>query len=156
VSRIPGQDISLQRLIMKSVVFSGTYRERKNKKQNQHAFSYDFLIEVLCSYRLIFGQHKGSLSRFGGIKPLLHRDPLLKLLCDTYSEDHKFYGAYEAGSSKTIYPISSDFSPLGRRLFKLQNFMNKQNPSDIKTLWYDRRDVVKFYTFWAVFLLWVV
>jgi uncharacterized membrane protein len=40
---------------------------------------------------------------------------------------------------------------LGRRLLELQNYMNKQNPSDLRTLWYDRRDVLRFYTFWAVF-----
>jgi len=28
--------------------------------------------------------------------------------------------------------------------------MNAQNPQDLVALWYDRRDILRFYTFWAV------
>jgi hypothetical protein len=52
-----------------------------------------------------------------------------------------------------MYSASKDFPLLGQRLLELQNYMNAQNPSDFLTLWYDRRDILRLYTFWAVFVV---
>jgi hypothetical protein len=49
-----------------------------------------------------------------------------------------------------MYSARGDFPNLGKRLLELQDYMNAQNPQDLVALWYDRRDILRFYTFWAV------
>jgi hypothetical protein len=118
-----------------------------------YAYSTDFLVEVLCSYRVIFGQHKKSADKFNNIQPKEFQDPLLKKLCGsscTEGECRNFYSWLEAADCKTTYSASADFPLIGRRLLSLQDYMNAQNPSDLRTLWYDKRDVLRWYTFWAV------
>jgi len=132
-----------------SKIFSAGTRTEENRPKH-HAYSYDFLIEVLCSYRLIFGQNKNSFSKFRQIQPDLFTDPLLQKLCGNASIEHNFYGEYEIADGKTMYSASSDFPLIGQRLLEVQSYMNAQNPSDLTTLWYDRRDILRFYTFWAV------
>ncbi|RDW64276.1 hypothetical protein BP5796_10778 [Coleophoma crateriformis] len=118
--------------------------------EGQYAYSSDFLIEVLCSYRLIFGQHRASYETFVKIRPSGFRDPLLETLCGKSCIKHDFYDELEAGASKNVYSASSDFPLIGRRILVLQDYMNAQNPSDLRTLWYDKRDILRWYTFWAV------
>ncbi|KAH8591674.1 hypothetical protein B0O99DRAFT_654337 [Bisporella sp. PMI_857] len=119
----------------------------------QYAYSYDFLIEVLCTYRLIFGQDQKSYTMFSSIPSLEVVDPLLKSLCGKSYNKQGFYSTFEVGEAKAQYTASADFPLLGQRLLDLQKYMNERNPSDLRTLWYDRRDVLRFYTFWAVFLV---
>ncbi|KAH8822069.1 hypothetical protein F5884DRAFT_868396 [Xylogone sp. PMI_703] len=100
----------------------------------QHAYSFDFLVEVLSSYRLIFGQHASSYAKFSS-PSLQVVDPLLKKLCGTSCKKHNFYSAYEIEKYKTMYSAAADFPLLGQRLLNLQRYMNEQNPSDLRTLW---------------------
>lgn len=112
-------------------------------------------MEVLCSYRLIFGQHPKSHKSFERIRPTPGPDapapdPLLRQLCGRSCFDNTFYAGIGGPRVKTMYSARGDFPNLGKRLLELQGYMNAQNPQDLVALWYDRRDVLRFYTFWAV------
>lgn len=120
--------------------------------------SEDFFREILWSYRLIFGQHKGSWTAFKGkvhnskdgrdhVQP---PDPLLERLCGKSWRDESMFAELYAPPVKSVYSASGDFPFLGRKFLRLQDYMNAQNPSDLRTLFYDRRDILRFYTFWAV------
>jgi hypothetical protein len=56
------------------------------------------------------------------------------------------------------YPTRSayraeDFPVFGRKLFTLQDHVLSQNPTRVKMLWKDRRDMLRWYTFWAVLII---
>lgn len=126
--------------------------------------------EVLLSYRLIFGQTRGSrqlakaalrLERNRGADEY---DELLELVC-THPYDRKlrdlpsalwpvtcrnFQGSLQEQSS---YSSQDDFPLLGQRLAKLQSFTRRQQPSELWDLWRDRRNPLQWYTFWAVLIV---
>jgi hypothetical protein len=114
-------------------------------------------LEVICSYRLIFGQHALARHAFKGLEATAaHRpmdvDPLLKELCST-THCHETLSNILSDApprAKPVYSARSDFPFLGERILQLQDFIEMQDPSDLMTLWFDRRDVLRFYTFWAV------
>ncbi|KUJ15902.1 uncharacterized protein LY89DRAFT_98574 [Mollisia scopiformis] len=147
-SQMDGQETLLSKLIS-----NGTSELQPDELLNngqQYTYSRDFLIEVLCSYRLLFGQHHKSYTAFPGICPGGFQDPLLQQLCGTSCKRHDFYDELEVGDSKAMYSAASDFPLIGQRILTLQDYMNSQNPSDLRTLWYDKRDILRWYTFWAV------
>jgi hypothetical protein len=118
-------------------------------------YTRSFFLEVLCSYRLIFGQHSKSYKSFEKISPspvssFLDPDPLLRQLCGKSCFNNSFYADIGGPRVKTMYSARGDFPNLGKRLLELQGYMNAQNPQDLVALWYDRRDILRFYTFWAV------
>ncbi|KAK1832511.1 hypothetical protein QBC39DRAFT_227705, partial [Podospora conica] len=117
----------------------------------------DFWVELLCTYRLIFGQHsyrthklyrKNDPASVG----LVGEDPLLHDLCGNRSKGNKHLEAIDAFPEKLLYSAESDFPVFGDRLLTLQNYITAQSPNSIKALWYDRRDIHRFWTFWAVII----
>jgi hypothetical protein len=118
-----------------------------------YSYSIDLMVEILCTYRLLFGQHQESTNEFRSIRPKGFQDPLLKKLCGSSCKDAEsrvFYSGLEVADCKPMYSASADFPLTGQRLLILQDYMNNQNPSDFRTLWHDKRDVLRWYTFWAV------
>ena len=125
-----------------------------------------YLREILLSYRVIFGQGRSSRKLFMvREKPLVASkelfDPLLVKLCGT----KKGKRLNSLGSTlwpemcldfdgnlreQDVYDASLDFRFLGARLLTLQAFNLRQEPSRIRDLWRDRRNVLQWYTFWAV------
>ena len=129
-----------------------------------------FKQEVLFSYRIIFGQDRRSRDLFHAIESkklsmphVNNYDPLLTTLCGkgagkalnalpwtlwpsscVDSEGHLLH--------QNVYSTSLDFPMLGPRLMKLQTFSVRQQPSHIQDLWRDRRNVLQWYTFWAVLI----
>ncbi len=53
---------------------------------------------------------------------------------------------------ETFY-CSSDFPILSARLADIDRFINSIQPNRISSLWEDKRDMLRWYTFWAVIIL---
>ncbi|KAI9817883.1 MAG: hypothetical protein M1827_001002 [Pycnora praestabilis] len=124
----------------------------------------EFFREVLLSYRLLFSQDRGSRRTFRQEqrRRITRKDndnigtcdPLLLKLCGyRWQNERKLYEDLRAPDPHNYYSPVYDFPFLGQRLLELQRFSKGQNPHDWKLLWYDRRDIMRFYTFWAV--LWI-
>ncbi len=116
----------------------------------------DFFVELLCTYRLVFGQHGRSAHRlYQKLKPSCASpgtDPLLDELCGTSSKNNPLWAAIDAFPEKLLHSAESDFPAFGSRLLTLQRHIISQSPNSIKALWYDRRDIHRFWTFWAVII----
>jgi hypothetical protein len=136
-----------------SIVGSGTEGERSREICSEHAFNHDFLVQVLASYRVLYGQHRSFRSRFSLWKDYLHPDPLLKQLCGNGSNNDNLYNKIGAGSCKSMYSAADDFPLLGERLLRLQHYIDKRTSGDLTTLWHDRINALTFYAFWAVLVI---
>lgn len=120
--------------------------------------------EIRLSYRLIFGddyranRYYKKTGRRNAKKDDFF-DPYLDELCRMRSK---------AADAKKAYSRITDFPILGPRLTLLQRYIELQNPSTIKMLWMDRRDLLRWYklsetivylanliryTFWAVAII---
>jgi hypothetical protein len=120
--------------------------------------AYEFFKEVLLSYRLIFSQTKSSRKTFkkqwkkwdltsrGNIDPILER--LCGHSCDS-EEARDLYYAIDADDPSSHYNPISDFPFLGKRLTDIQDYVSGHNPHSFKALWYDRRNVTWWWTFWV-------
>jgi Flp pilus assembly protein TadB len=60
-----------------------------------------------------------------------------------------FEGALQ---EQNTYSSQDDFPLFGERLARLQEFVQRQQPSELADLWRDRRAPLQWYTFWAVLL----
>lgn len=130
----------------------------------------DLYQEVLLSYRLIFGQKRGSRRlaktalRLERTNAVQEYDELLDLVC-THPYDSKvrnlpaalwpvacrsYQGFLQEQGS---YSSHDDFPLFGQRLAKLQTFVRRQQPSELWDLWRDRRNPLQWYTFWAVLVV---
>ncbi|KAL7892246.1 hypothetical protein HDV63DRAFT_272276 [Trichoderma sp. SZMC 28014] len=130
--------------------------------------------EVMMSYRLLFGQKRGSRRLAGrvlkrqkdGKKKALEHDTLLDVVCtQAYNRGGpvsrlppalwpvtclSFDGILQENTS---YSSIDDFPIFGNRLAKLQEFTLRQHPSELTDLWRDRRNPLQWYTFWAVLIV---
>jgi hypothetical protein len=137
--------------------------ERPPSRYAHAADMQDFLVEVLLSYRLIFGRNRRSRSR---IRRLLESekanwqlqcryDPLLEVLCTEPDDSGPIQELYQALDAKRFddYISVDEFPFLARRLFDLQRFSMAQNPHSWRRLWVDRRNVATWFTIWAVVII---
>ncbi|KAJ5253883.1 hypothetical protein N7524_011063 [Penicillium chrysogenum] len=119
-----------------------------------------FLVEVLLSYRLLFGQTKRSRGLFRSIDPFLRskeanrnmRDPLLSSLCGARSWDDLLLDLrrdWELTQKETYY-LPRDFPILRYRFVVLQRHLSASAPRTWIQLWRDKRDSAHWMTFWAV------
>lgn len=120
----------------------------------------DFCRELICTYRLIFGQHKSSYKAFRSIYgPHLSTsqtyaawDPLLNQLCGHAWEKQPIYEDINAPGIRTVYSADRDFGFFGDRLLTLHEFVTTQSADDWRALWRDRRDMSRFWALWLVLL----
>jgi hypothetical protein len=77
-------------------------------------------------------------------------DPLLDQLCGTPSHKNLLFDRIDAFPEKSIYWSDCDFPNLGDRLLEIQDFVASQDSGSLRALWYDARDLNRFWTFWAV------
>ncbi len=120
--------------------------------------SAQFYREIIQSYRILFGQDKHSWKAFTAdhgrkfFTPLADagEDPLLPSLCGDEWLKQEIYEDIDVSSVKTVYSARADFPFFADRLLSLQDFAVMQCPSDWRTVWWDRRDVARFWTLWAV------
>lgn len=126
------------------------------------------------SYRLLFGQAHASRRRIeASLRKLKaesprHYDPFLDMVC---TEPGDLLVQSKLGSYPSLWPTScrtfegellqenstysseDDFPMLGQRLVGLQEFNLRQQPSQLRDLWRDRRNPLQWYTFWAVLVV---
>ncbi|KAH8784320.1 hypothetical protein BGZ57DRAFT_925319 [Hyaloscypha finlandica] len=119
----------------------------------------EFYSEVLLSYRLLFGQDLSSAVDFLLLTrdtplPLDFHDPLLPALCGAkWPTNDKARGVYKllaAEDPSPQYRASIHFPFLGKRLLDIQAHVKGFHPNDFRSLWKDRRNREKWWTFWAV------
>ncbi|KAN0114717.1 hypothetical protein V8E51_004261 [Hyaloscypha variabilis] len=122
----------------------------------------DYYMEVLLSYRLIFGQDPGSAEDF---KRRAHlwapalgelSDPILSILCGENWESEKAYPIYdeiEAGDTAERYSPSEDFPYLGKRLLKIQEYVNDYRPNNLRQLWHNQMNKWNWLMSWVVVIL---
>lgn len=121
-----------------------------------------FLMEVLLSYRLLFGQTKRSRALFRSIDPFLScagknrkmRDPLLLSLCGTRSWSALMLALPRDLNllEKETYYLPRDFPILRYRIFVLQKLLSTTAPRTWLQLWRDNRNSANWMTFWAVII----
>ena len=112
--------------------------------------------EIVMSYRLIFGQDPRSWKCFQQTYRKRLReldaayddgDPLLPRLCGSDHRNETAYQSLECSPPKEQYSAERDFLFLSHRMIVLQQYVLDRNPSDLNTLWHDRRDVRKTHLF---------
>ena len=106
------------------------------------------------SYRIIFGQDSRSrhifMKAYGKDLKQQQRslDSLTELLllelCGKEWTAVPLYVQINSPREKTQYSVQQDFRFLRERLVDLQRFVFDQNPSDLRALMHDRRDVCEF------------
>ena len=81
-----------------------------------------------------------------------NHDPILEKLC-CYSCDSDeagdLYAAIEADDPSSHFTPIADFPFLGKRLTDIQDYVSNHNPHSFMALWYDRRNVTWWWTFWV-------
>ena len=147
-------------------LFREDEKERDEGTRSPHYHSADiedFLVEVILSYRLIFGRDRRSRARIGRLLEREKRgwqdeglcDPLLQILCtksDQSPEIQELYADLEAKEFEGYISVE-DFPFLARRLFDLQRFSMAQNPHSWRRLWSDQRNITAWFTIWAVVII---
>ena len=126
--------------------------------------SAEYFREVLLSYRLIFGQDKHSSRLFARqvTKMPLNwnnsdsrsddNDPMLLILCTQHWKStgaKEIYEEIEAADTSQHYQPADDFPFLGRKLLELQAYVKGRDAHSWKALWYDKRDMSVWWTFWV-------
>lgn len=171
VFRLP----SLCRLLQRNeggTLLSRLFRENKQEANrdaaphNPHLFETDiedFLIEVLLSYRLIFGRKTRSRRLIGRRlekekrewEPKGQYDPLLEILCTHKSNSPEICEVYADLEAREFedYISVDEFPFLAGRLADLQRFSMAQDPHSWRRLWNDRRNITSWFTTWAVVII---
>ncbi|KAJ5710115.1 hypothetical protein N7493_009707 [Penicillium malachiteum] len=118
--------------------------------------------EILLSYRLIFADDSQARSIFhkkekesARISRGTATEPYLDKLCGEKPRYKSYLPTF--GSPLTVsYSKSRDFPYLAGRLSDLQSYIRAQQPNRLTALWYDRRNLLSWYTFWTVLVFGVV
>ncbi|KAL2064597.1 hypothetical protein VTL71DRAFT_3734 [Oculimacula yallundae] len=129
-----------------------------SKSEQNYASSY--FREVMLSYRLIFAESKYSHSLY--ISPKDHvslsqaveHDPMLDVICGQSCRDEPssmIWEAIDAGRTSSRYS-TQDFDFLGPRLLLIQKAIDAYHPQGFLPMWYDRRDIHRWWGFWPIFI----
>lgn len=133
-----------------------------NLPTSEHDGAREYYKEVLLSYRLIFGQGPGSAEDF---KRRAHlwapalaelSDPLLAIICGENWESEKAWPIYDeiqAEDTAERYSPSEDFPYLGKRLLKIQEYVNDHRPNNLRQLWHDQANKWNWWMLWAFVIL---
>ena len=108
------------------------------------------LIEILLSFRLLFGQSTAGRKYFRRIvksHPELQEngDRLLFALCAEPRFEHNI-----VPKDRPIFFLDRDFPVLGQRIKLLMEDLKDSRPQGWRQLLRDRRDTVQYWTFWLV------
>lgn len=115
-------------------------------------FSFpDYMVEILRSYDLIFNSKRA--------KSVYKRHERSRI-CDMMGQDFDTHldtlchrGSTGRFIFKETYSKAADFPILSARLTELHDYVESQRPSRIMALWRDRRNLLNWYTLWAVLIL---
>ncbi|KAI1121043.1 hypothetical protein F5Y10DRAFT_272464 [Nemania abortiva] len=125
---------------------------------NHHAMGRpfdNFCREVLISFGIIFGQDRKSremaqinLRQAWPIE--VASDRILRSICGTGSKGWKHHPLFHYLVSPPLranYSVNVGFPLLGEKLLQLHEFMDAQSPNDFRTLFFDRRDHLRYWSF---------
>lgn len=118
-----------------------------------------FANEVILSYSLLFRcdprarkEYRSRWRRTAGLNRAL--DPYLDELCIGSGRTFlNFLTPTYKQPVRESFDASSDFPVLSARLRKIQHFIDSIQPNRVRSLWKDKRDILRWYTFWAVVVL---
>jgi len=135
-------------------VYSCATQDEDNPQWASEPEISQLLIEILISYRLLFGQNKESRKVFKQIGS--HMDDItLQQLCS--SKEPLFPELFK---ERDFYRLKRDFPVLRSRLAILSHQMSSMKPRGWKELWkdkrdsaQDKRDSAQWLTFWAVIVI---
>lgn len=142
--------------------------QRQGQPQERDSLTfYEFLRDMILSYRLIFGmdpksralfrteakkwQHDSLLGGpFSGQK-MYDMDPLLRLLCTDSGQStelKQLLNLLDGEETSSRYSFE-DFPFLGSRLQQLQTFIEGHKPTTWRLLWHNRTDTKNWYVVWT-------
>ena len=112
-----------------------------------------FLLEILLSYRLLFGQAKDSRRLFQSMKIFegespKERDLLLSQLCGSKAMELPSFCI-----EREFYRLKRDFPILRSRIARLHQQLSNVKPRGWREMWNDKRDSAQWYTFWALIVI---
>jgi hypothetical protein len=120
----------------------------------------DYCREVLITLGIIFAQdgrlRKEVLKRADGNwrtpadpawQSALQGDVIMREICTKRWREHLFFDYLESPPIRSNYSPRVDFPYLGEKLLRLQGYMETQSPNDFRTLVFDRRVPLRFWTF---------
>jgi hypothetical protein len=128
---------------------------------------YDFLRDMILSYRLLFGMDRKSRKLFrvesenwkrdslcGGTisgQRMYEVDPLLWILCTKKGNSPELKQLLSLLDGEEDSPRYSfeDFPFLGERFLQLQTFVEGHKPTTWSLLWNDRTDARQFWAIWT-------
>jgi len=115
------------------------YYDEFNKPSGFSCSAY--MKEIRLSYRLLFADDSRSRTIYANCKRHfarhnVRRDPYLDYLCQKRTSP--------TGSSRNSYNKKTEFPILGGRLAIVQDYVLRQNPNSVKSLWRDRRDLLRW------------
>ncbi|KAK8037629.1 hypothetical protein PG991_000975 [Apiospora marii] len=112
----------------------------------------EYSREVLISFGIIFGQER--ISRENASKEFqaydsksAANDGFVRELCTKRWNEHLLFDYLDSPPIRSNYSARKDFPYLGKKLLRLQAYMDDQSPNDFTTLVFDRRDPLRFWTF---------
>ena len=152
-----GAQLTIDRLFQNYTTSYSSHQGTLDRKHNAGRY----YKEIIETYRVIFGQDKSSFKLYHSSKArqaLLHdpehdgQDELLEKICGREWTKQAVYSDIEAGPAKVVYSAQTDFPHFSERLMALQDFVLTQCPNNWKTLYWDRRDIARFWTLWAVII----
>lgn len=76
-------------------------------------------------------------------------DSLLRRLCCADCTHEPFFDEIGAADVRSVYSAQTDFPFFGDRLIALQEYVRLLEPMDLRSLYYDRRDLGKFMNVWT-------
>lgn len=115
--------------------------------------------EILQSYKVLVLFDKGARKKFCSITTNASKqdeyDPELDQLClGCQGGRLSRIGFFKRPDGlRETFQVHSDFPTFSSRLLKLEDYIDSVQPNRVSSLWRDRRDILRWYTFWAVFFL---
>jgi hypothetical protein len=77
---------------------------------------------------------------------------MLKVLCgqkwDAPGASDLYHDVHAEDASEYYYP-DANFPYLGKRILEVQHYVKMHNPRSWSELWWDRRNVTEWWTFWV-------
>ncbi|KAF4458058.1 hypothetical protein F53441_133 [Fusarium austroafricanum] len=138
----------------------GSHNCNHSCTKRAESLARSYLIEVLLSYRLLFGQHRSSRKLF--LKHEQERakyngsiDPLLCALCGT-KDMGNFTETMTLLRERGVYNADINFPHLGARLAELADYSASQRPRDLVEVWNDERDPERLFAFRSLIIVGVV
>lgn len=114
------------------------------------------MLEVLLSYRLLFGQHSASrrLFRLSEKEKAMVDHDIDSLLCSLCGDGgmKRFESLKPLLRERGVYNVHINFPRLGERLLELADYSASQRPRNLLEVWKDQREPEKLLTFKAVII----